>query len=260
MKLDLSCPIELRGYTLSYTDSAVEASVRLYNLTNRRIASFEATAKWRSPDSDRGVAMPFCAERLRAGAENGFKITLNCDRLPDADRLELVFTSVRFEDGSPDWRAGEGMIVDVSPIEPISAENLAALRSAAGEDAVCFPKQNAQAWRCVCGRVNPNSEDNCARCHREHEIVLGITREGVLALNENMRPAQPEDDEESLIADIHSRYLRQKNQLFRRTLATAIAVLALTVLLVLQCKPVKTAAANAEVVAVYSQDTTSQEE
>lgn len=255
MKLDLSCPLELRGYTLSYTESDVQASVRLYNLTNRRIASFEAIAKWRSPDSDRGIAMPFCAERLRAGAENGFRITLTCDRLPDADRLDLVFTSVRFEDGSPDWRAGEGMIVDVAPIEPISAENLAALRRAAGEDAVCFPKQNAQTWRCVCGRVNPNGDTSCARCHREHEAALSVTREGVLAIGENSLPIREEKSDEMQLNEIHSQYLRHRNRLYRRTLATAIAVLALTVLLVLRWKPAETAAANAEVIAVYGQNT-----
>lgn len=251
MKLDLSCPIELRGYTLSYTDSDVQASVRLYNLTNRRIASFEAIAKWRSRSSDRGIAMPFCAERLRAGAENGFRINLSCDRQPDADRLELIFTAVRFEDGGPDWRAGEGTVVDVSPLEPISSANLEALRTAAGPDAVCFPRQERHLWRCVCGRVNAADTETCVRCHRDRADALRHTPEAVRAHQPAFVSDESIEDEEELINDMHTRYLRHRGRLLRRTLAMAIAALALTVLLVLNYNPVEAASASAEVVSIY---------
>lgn len=251
MKLDLSCPIELRGYTLSYTDSAAQASVRLYNLTNRRIASFEAIAKWRSRTTDRGVAMPFCAERLRAGAENGFRIDLSCDRLPDADRLELVFTAVRFEDGGSDWRAGEGMVVDISPLEPIASADLQALRSAAGPDAVCFPRQDRQTWRCVCGRTNAHSDDVCARCRRDRLTAMSHTPESIRALRLSSKPDMTDENEDALIADMHARYLRQRSRILRRTVAMALAALALTVLLALNYQPVE-ASANAEVVSIHN--------
>lgn len=253
MKLDLSCPIELRGYTLSYTDSAVQASVRLYNLTNRRIASFEAVAKWRSRSTDRGIAMPLRAERLRAGGENGFRINLSCDHQPDADQLDLVFTFVRFEDGGADWRAGEGAIVDVSPLEPISSANLEALRHIAGSDAVCFPKQDRQTWRCVCGRTNALDDEKCMRCHRDQRSVLELTRESVLAQYEPAAANASAESEEALIADMHARYLRQRSRLLRRTVVMTIAVLALTVLLVLNYQPVEAASANAEAASFYSE-------
>lgn len=253
MKLDLSCPIELRGYTLSYTDNAAEASVRLYNLTNRRIASFEAIAKWRSRTTDRGVAMPFCAERLRAGGENGFRISLSCDCQPDSDQLDLVFTSVRFEDGGPDWRAGEGTIVDIAPLESISSADLEALRNAAGPDALCFPKQNRQVWRCVCGRINALDDSLCVRCHRDHLTVLDFTPEKIRSQHVVSAPEAAGDNEEALIADMHASYLRHRSRLLRRTVAMAIAALALTVLLVLHYQPVEAASANAEVVSIYSE-------
>ena len=251
MKLDLSCPIELRGYTLSYTDSEAQASVRLYNLTNRRIASFEAIAKWRSRSTDRGVAMPFCAERLRAGGEKGFRINLSCDRQPDADCLELIFTAVRFEDGSPDWRAGEGRIVDVSPLEPISSETLEALRNAAGPDAVCFPRQDRHIWRCVCGRVNGNDSETCVRCHRDQQTALSHTSETLCNQPSAFVSDAAAEDEEALISDMRARYFRQRSRVFRRTLAMALAALALTVLLVLNHHPVEAASASAEVVSIY---------
>jgi len=256
MKLDLSCPIELRGYTLTSADGTVEASVRLYNLTNRRIASFEAIAKWKSRTSGRSTAMPFCAERLRAGGENGFRIALSCNRLPDADQLDVVFTTVTFEDGCDGWRAGDGMIVDIGPLEPISSADLAALRAAAGEDAVCFPVENAETWRCVCGRVNPRSAEVCVRCHRAQADALVFTPGQVHSFTE--ASAQPASDAD--VAALQAGFLRQRARLFRRTLAMAVAALALTALLVLSRQPDESVNASAEIVGVYSANTIAQEE
>ncbi len=255
MRLDLSCPIELRGYTLSYTEGAAQANVRLYNLTNRRIASFEAIAKWMSRSSERGVAMPFGAQRLRAGGENGFTIDLSCDRQPDADRLELVFTCVEFEDGGPDWRAGEGEIVEISPIEPIAKDDLAGLKALAGDDAVCFPRQNRQIWRCVCGRANATGDESCARCHRARQDALTFTPEKIRAHRSENAPAIHQD-EEADIADLYKTFLRQRGRLLRRTLALALAALALTVLLVMNHEPGETGSANAEVISIYHQEET----
>ena len=243
MKLDLSCPIEMRGYSLSFADGAAEAAVRLYNLTTRRIASFEAIAKWRSSASGKSIALPFCADGLRAGGENGFKLNLSCIRLSDADQLELVFTSVRFEDGD-DWRAGAGTIIDIEPLEPISASDLSALRTVAGADAVCFPQQNEQAWRCVCGRMNLKATGTCVRCHRSQLFALDCTPENVRFLSTAIQPDSFPDESD----DPQSKYLRRRTRLFHRTLATAIAALVLTALLILSCQPSDAGNASAEVV------------
>ena len=257
MKLDLSCPIELRGYTLTASESAVEASVRLYNLTNRRIASFEAIAKWRSRSSGRSIAMPFCAQRLRAGGENGFRISLSCSRLPDADRLDVVFTAVDFEDGPDGWRAGEGRIVEIEPLEAISPADLAALRAAAGEDAVCFPVENRETWRCVCGRVNPVEDDSCVRCHRARSAALACTPGRV---HSGAAETTRTKDDEAVLTGLQADCLRQRARLFRRSLAMAVAALLLTALLVLTRQPADAVNASAEVVGVYGIATTAQEE
>lgn len=257
MKLDLSCPIELRGYTLTVSENVVEASVRLYNLTNRRISSFEAIAKWHSRTSGRSTAMPFCAERLRAGGENGFRIDLSCDRLPDADELNIVFTAVYFDDGIDNWRTGEGTIVDIEPLEPISSADLAALRTAAGEDAVCFPNEGSDVWRCVCGRTNSNAEKHCVRCHRDRISALFCTPENVHSFANSLRPQHLTAENE---AALHADCIRRRSKLFHRTLVMAFAALALTALLVLSRQPAESANASAEVVGVYSAISTAQEE
>lgn len=232
MKLDLSCPIELRGYTLSYTETEVCAAVRLYNLSSRRIASFEAVAKWHSSASNRSTAAPFCAERLRAGGENGFKITLTTERMPDADSLDILFTRVSYEDGLDEWRCGEGMIVDVAPLPAIPSDALAELRSIAGVDAVCYPRQDSQVWRCVCGRTNLNSADKCARCHRDHFEALGYTPEAV-AKRPRPHPSQEEPIPQAQLESLHADFVRQRTRLLKRTLAAALALLALAAFCVL---------------------------
>ena len=137
MKIDLSCPIEVRGYALDCTQPIARASVRLYNLTNRRIEGFEAVARWHSRVENRKILCPFSMERLHAGSESMFQIELDNRRLPDADSLEILFNSVRFEDGDREWRAGNVPYTEIGPLPPMGSEELRMLKAAAGEDAVC---------------------------------------------------------------------------------------------------------------------------
>ena len=175
MKLDLSCPVEVRGYALSEDGGAVRASVRLYNLSQRRVAWIEGAAGWFAGGARR-MATPFCAGSLRAAGESAFRVALETSRLPGANRIELRFLRVGFEDGG-EWRAGDGPFTEMEPLPPIAPDELDALRGVAGADAVCYPKQTSQVWRCVCGRLNPNGAERCARCHRDHFAALACTPE-----------------------------------------------------------------------------------
>ena len=175
MKLDLSCPVEVRGYALSEDGGAVRASVRLYNLSQRRVAWIEGAAGWFAGGARR-MATPFCAGSLRAAGEIAFRVALETSRLPGANRIELRFLRVGFEDGG-EWRAGDGPFAEMEPLPPIAPDELDALRGVAGADAVCYPKQTSQVWRCVCGRLNPNGAERCARCHRDHFAALACTPE-----------------------------------------------------------------------------------
>lgn len=232
MKQDLSCPIELQGCTLSYREGAALASVCLYNLTPRRVASFEAVVKWRSSASGRSVAAPFCAESLRAGGNSRFTVALSTQRVPDADHLDVLFTAVQFEDGGDSWRAGSGPVVEIAPMEPALGENQVMLQAVAGPDAVCYPRQDSQAWRCVCGRVNLNSADACDRCHRGHFAAIGFTPENVRFHYETRRERTPEGGDEE-IRQLQTNFLRQHTKRLRRAVAMAVAALALAALLVL---------------------------
>ena len=198
MKVDLSCPVEVRGYALSGDGDAMRASVRLYNLTRRRVAWLEGAAGWFSASGKR-MATPFRADSLRVPGESAFRIALETSRLPDANRLELRFSRVGFDDGD-EWRAGDGPFADLEPLPAIGPAELDALRDFAGADAVCYPKQTSQIWRCVCGRLNPNDVDTCARCHRSHFAAIACTSDAVRSRAESTPAGQSYASEPELCA------------------------------------------------------------
>lgn len=233
MKLDLSCPIEVRGYTLTYSGTKAEASVRLFNLSEHRIEAIEAIAKWRCGATNQVFASPFSVNRLHAAARDGFYVALTTDHLPSADSVELLFRRVRFEDGD-EWCGGDGPFAEIEPLPAIESGDLDALRAIAGADAVCYPKQDSQTWRCVCGRINSNSTESCVRCRRDHFTAISLTQESVRARREEASalPAQ-----EAELAELHARYLRQRSKTLHRALLAAAAALALTVLLTLGIHP-----------------------
>ena len=243
MKVDLSCPIELRSYELMTDDAGrVRASISLYNLTKRRISDFEAVAHWTNSKTGASAAAPFQAGGLRAAPRGFFNISLSSDAARHADQLELNFTRVRFSDGEREWRAGNGVIVDIAETKPLSGAEQNALFAAAGEDAVRFPEENASTWSCVCGRVNPQGKARCARCRRHYaEVFPALLRDQVLKGGARAEMVMDLDDmplEERRMRRIqeerlHREYLKKRSALIRRTIATlgVAAVLAIIVYL-----------------------------
>ena len=237
MKVDLSCPVELRGYELTSDDAGrTRASVRLYNLAGRRISAFEAVVRWENSRTGASAAVPFTAEHLRAGGRSYFTLSLSTDLVCAADYVELNFTRVRFEDGDREWRAGGGMIVEISETEPLSGPEQNALLALAGEDAIRFPEENEKTWTCVCGRVNLQSGRPCVRCGRGHDDVFpALTRESVLAsdirveavLDLDDMPLDERRDMRRREERMHRELRRKRAALIRRTAVAAVAVLAL---------------------------------
>lgn len=225
MKIDLSCPIEVRGYVLSYSEHSMQASVRMYNLTPRRIASFEAVARWHSSEENKSIVCPFSMDTPRAAGETIFQIALDNNRLPTADSLEILFNTVRFQDGDADWQANNGPFAEMQPLPGLESNELTLLRNAAGTDAVCYPRQDSRIWTCVCGRMNLNNADQCVRCHRDHFEALSFTPERV----QNSQTA------EAIVSPstLQEGFLRRRSRLMRRTLLMSLAVLAIATLFAL---------------------------
>lgn len=225
MKLDLSCPVEVRGYALSYETGKVDAHLRLYNLSSHRISCIEGIAKWRVHDTAQSIVSPFVANGLRAASSQTFSTILSTTLQPDANRLELLFTRIRFDD-EPDWTAGNGPYAELAPLPAMHPDTLRSLKAAAGADAVCFPSRKAETWLCVCGRLNPDCIEQCARCRRNCSEISRFTPENVAQYASP--PAQEAPIDEEIITAIK----RKQRFRFVRALLLIAAALLLTVLIV----------------------------
>ena len=172
MIIDLSCPIEMRGYELLCDDhGSTRAYIRLYNLTEKVITGYSATIYWFNELTQASVTENITVDEMRAAPRSGFKLVHSTQNVVRADHVEMYFSSVNFEKDEP-WVPRDGAVVDIGEQPVLEGEELDLLKQTAGEDAVQFPQIQNKFWRCVCGRINLLEEQNCVRCGRERNTVL----------------------------------------------------------------------------------------
>ena len=216
MKIDLTCPIEIRGYELICDDrGCVRAYISLFNLSPHAIARFDAIVCWSNSANGQSTAQPVRAELPDADGRASFRFSLSTGTVAEADTLELHFTRVHFADGEADWIGGQAEMVEISELPEIPGPELRMLSAAAGDDAVRFPEKHEKHWVCVCGRANFRHQTVCSRCLRDRSDVLrNLTRNAVV--NGIQPPPRPEKKPEKRRNDAFLEDLRGKFQLFRR--------------------------------------------
>lgn len=241
MKIDLTCPIELRSYELIYDDRGyARAYITFNNLSPHAIDRFDAIACWANSQSGQNIAQPFRADMLSADARSAFRFSLSTTAVPDADTLEIHFTRVRFADGEAEWIGGQSEMVDIEEIPAENGRALHMLTAAAGEDAVRFPIAHPEHWICVCGRANFRHETVCSRCLRSRrEVFTLFTREAVLLPTPaeagkaaDSGASRPRKRAEARDAELRAKFQlfrRQREILVRRTITMGVIVLMLMV-------------------------------
>lgn len=172
MIVDLKCPIELRGYQIIYDDiGSPIAGVDLFNLSDDTITGYDAIfhCEYTQGGSSFDTSLNVGDISIEGGLS--FKLLLPLEVLK-ADRIEMYFSRISFENGR-EWTTKETRdLVDISELKTLSGDELDRLRQVAGEDAVLYPETQDRFWRCVCGRINSLDDDECFRCRREREYVL----------------------------------------------------------------------------------------
>lgn len=172
MIVDLSCPIELRGYELLMDDNGhTRAYIRLFNLSDRAVVAYSATTRWYNGLTRADVSENITVDEMLVKPRSGFKLVHSLVDFLNADHVEMYFTLIEFEDGTV-WRPTDGDLVDIGEQPVLTGEALDRLRAAAGDDAVQYPQTQKNFWRCVCGRINLLSSEKCVRCGREQREVL----------------------------------------------------------------------------------------
>ena len=69
------------------------------------------------------------------------------------------------------------------------------MKKVAGEDAICYSRQEEDYWQCVCGRANLVEGSGCIRCGRLRESILycAASEEDVNAELQRLKKQQEED-------------------------------------------------------------------
>lgn len=187
MIIDLSSPLELRGYEIMHDDSgAARAYIDLFNLSDYTVNAYSATVRWSRDGSDDGFNDYVAVDNIAIPGGAFFKLVLSGGDFKYPDRIEMYFSSVSFDNGML-WEPKDGDLVDVGEFKPLEGEALERLKAVAGEDASIFPETQDNFWRCVCGRINALESDECMRCRRERNYVLTELNRKIVDLNEEAR-------------------------------------------------------------------------
>lgn len=182
MIIDLDCPLELRGYEILHDDGEnVRAYIDFFNILDKRISQFDAVIRWIASEYGESEEVAFFADQLRASARTVFQISVSTQNMPLANRLEIYFLRICFEDESPDWIGDPERLIEIDMEEEIDGRTLNTLMALTGRDAVRFPRKTSDYWICVCGHVNASALAQCRRCRRNRDTVLtSLSREAVL--------------------------------------------------------------------------------
>ena len=183
MIIDLSCPIELRGYELLHDDAGtVRAYIDLFNVSDLTVTAYSGTVRWSRDETQEDANDTVSVDQLAIPGGGRFRLSLSSSLVRYADRLEIYFSRVSFED-APDWTPKDGDLVDVGEQRALEGAELSRLRQTAGEDALMYPETQDNYWRCVCGRINPLNASECVRCRRERTHVLNDLNRKTVNMN-----------------------------------------------------------------------------
>lgn len=232
MLIDLSCPIELLSFEIMHDDRLnTRAYLTLNNLSQDWVDGFDAVIRWSHSASGRKLDAAFSADRLHAAGGASFTVPLSTDQLPGADGLQLLIQRVRLDSGEV-WQGDPARLIEYAERPEPDGRLLNRLIEEAGEDVVCLPSERAEGWVCVCGRLNPSTRAQCARCGRDRAQVFrrfsrqALTSQAIPGRTPSAPARPPRPNRRQQQEALRRQFVRQRNLLIRRTI-TLIALAAL---------------------------------
>ena len=190
MLIDLSCPAEVFSTALP-TEEIPAVSLALYNLCDRVIVSVEVTLKLLSGSGAELERVVYRARALNGRPHSTFQMNIPCNPVSGARKADVTIDKVWYNDNAVWRRENSSSVEYTSNALPVS-KALSDLQFVAGETAVGFPSQQDGLWVCVCGRPNPDSEEYCARCRREKNLLFARYNREAVEKQINQREKQLE--------------------------------------------------------------------
>jgi len=176
-------PVEPRGYEIQIrkSDNKTICLIEFYNLSQKTLTTLEFTLRCynafgepigQPPKNEFTVLL----QDINVDTKKSFgddRPVIMSDH-PGTRKIEAIINKVMFSDGSK-WEYDKNDLVEVN-IEKLQGEELDQLKAVAGEDAVCYAKEEANYWICVCGRANSFNKERCIRCDKNRNEVLSNLR------------------------------------------------------------------------------------
>ncbi|MBQ4518215.1 MAG: DUF5050 domain-containing protein [Clostridia bacterium] len=236
MLIDLLCPVENQGVVVK-TNSKTGmpyAVFKLFNLSDRVVQRVVFTLFAYDTYGNQLGSLPIDLSELNGEPKSFFATNkaVSLEDFSEAKHITVEFSEVHFSEGEP-YVADQNNLLEIAVTEPDSDEKIR-LINAAGEDAVCYAKDAATHWLCVCGRPNANEADECVRCGREKEDVLAnySSRDAItktLATLYEERLKAEEEERLQLAKEKEERIAKRK----KVALISAISLLATAILCVI---------------------------
>lgn len=234
MRIDLTCPAEIFRVELP-TEALPAAGLLLYNLSDRVIASVEATITLKDEKGQEREKVVYRARALNGRPHSTFRMSVPCPAEPENRSADALIGKVWFADNAV-WRRNPAAETEYEPNALPISPALTALKYAAGETAVGFPSQQDGLWVCVCGRPNPDRAEVCARCRQEKAFVFARFNREAVETQVSQRERQLELGTRSAREDTlrlqrirEAEYNRTKSRRARRIHIAILAAFALAV-------------------------------
>ncbi len=175
MKIDLLCPVENQGIVVKTNTQTEEpyALLKLFNLSENVVTKVALVlSAYDGFGKELGVIRAEF-EDLEGQPKEFFAETkaISLAEFPETKHVTVEILEVDFAEGESYIKEGENADYNVTEADD-AAQVL--LSVAAGDDAVCYAKEEGTHWVCVCGRPNANEAEECVRCGREKDTVLEL--------------------------------------------------------------------------------------
>lgn len=203
ISLDPRAQVQIVGITFAQSQMSLALVVDLINLTDKPIVEVKLDAMFINAKGkfifDRAVFSHTYSNLSIGPQEICFLEPWDLDERHQTARSAMVrVAEVHFEDGSRTYYQLKKENVYTLPILPL--EKVERLQSLFGKDLITYASKLKEAWRCVCGTINPFGEETCLHCERNRDFVLSTLTER--RINEKLYSLFQKDQEEDLDMDI----------------------------------------------------------
>jgi len=179
--VDLNCPVEVVEHSIEAGNSvaATTATIGFRNLSDKKIKAlrlrifcFDPFGESVKHQGDNVLEKNLLDLTIPPKQLFGKDSPVEMKNFNDTRKIKVLVTSVLFSDDTR-WDYDGTAVYEIEKAV-LEGEELYKLKEAAGDDAVCYARNEEFYWQCICGRANLAGILKCLRCDREKADTLKI--------------------------------------------------------------------------------------